>query len=68
MVYVAAICGAVTMVSAQLGQALPERQLPVFRTDSHFVRVDAYPTETDGSITQGLTAEDFELSEDGKTQ
>jgi hypothetical protein len=68
IVYVAALCGAVTAVSAQLGQALPERQLPVFRSDSHFVRVDAFPTEKDGSITQGLAAEDFEVSEDGKLQ
>ncbi len=47
---------------------LPERQLPVFRADSHFVRVDAYPTAKDGSVLRGLTAGDFELSEDGATQ
>ncbi len=47
---------------------LPERQLPVFRADSHFVRVDAYPTDTDGAVLRGLTAADFELTEDGATQ
>lgn len=47
---------------------LPERQLPVFRTDAHFVRVDAYPTAKDGSIIRGLTADDFELTEDGVPQ
>lgn len=47
---------------------LPERQLPVFRTDAHFVRVDAYPTAKDGSIIRGLAANDFELTEDGTTQ
>lgn len=47
---------------------LPERQLPVFRADSHFVRVDAYPTNRDGSVVRGLTAADFDLTEDGATQ
>lgn len=47
---------------------LPERQLPVFRGDAHFVRVDAYPTAKDGSILRGLTADDFELTEDGTRQ
>lgn len=56
------------VLSAQLGQVLPERQLPIFRADSHFVRVDAYPTNKDGSIIQNLTAEDFEIHEDGKLQ
>lgn len=49
-------------------QQLPERQLPIFRTDAHFVRVDAYPTMKDGSVLRGLTAGDFELTEDGAPQ
>src|SRR5687767_3475513 len=64
----AACLAAGTIVAAQLGQTLPERQLPVFRADSHFVRVDAYPTDKDGSIIEGLAAEDFEITEDGKPQ
>ncbi len=32
------------------------------------MRVDAFPTERDGSITRGLAAEDFEVTEDGKPQ
>lgn len=60
------VTGAV--VTAQLGQILPDRQLPIFRSDAHFVRVDAYPTDKDGSIIEGLAAEDFEISEDGKPQ
>lgn len=56
------------VVTAQLSQTLPGRQLPVFRSDAHFVRVDAYPTDKDGSIIKGLAAEDFEVSEDGKPQ
>ena len=49
-------------------QPLQERQLPVFRSDSHFVRVDAYPTDKDGAVIRGLTADDFVLTEDGKPQ
>lgn len=64
-----AVCIAAGVVlSAQLGQSLPDRQLPIFRADSHFVRVDAYPTDKDGSIIQNLKAEDFEIEEDGKPQ
>jgi hypothetical protein len=38
-------------------------QLPTFRTETHFVRVDAYPSR-DGHIVEGLTASDFEVFED----
>jgi VWFA-related protein len=64
----AVFAAAAVVAHAQLGQALPERQLPVFRADSHFVRVDAYPTAKDGSIITGLGAADFLLTEDGKPQ
>ncbi len=47
-------------------QPQPQRP-PVFRGGTQYVRVDAYPTH-DGKIIEGLTAEDFELSEDGKPQ
>jgi len=43
------------------------QQRPVFRGGTHFVRVDAYPTR-DGQIVEDLTAEDFEVLEDGKPQ
>jgi VWFA-related protein len=39
----------------------------VFRGGTHFVRVDAYPTQ-DGKIVEGLKPEDFEILEDGKPQ
>lgn len=68
VVPVAMCLAAGVVVSAQLGQVLPDRQLPVFRADSHFVRVDAYPTDNHGSIIEGLAAEDFEITEDGKPQ
>src|SRR3954453_1264566 len=43
----------------------PERQ--VFRGGTQVVRVDAYPTR-DGRVIEGLTADDFEVYEDGKRQ
>jgi VWFA-related protein len=43
------------------------QQRPVFRGGTHFVRVDAYPTQ-DGRIVEGLEAGDFEIFEDGKPQ
>ena len=43
------------------------QQRPVFRGGTHFVRVDAYPAQN-GKILEGLTAEDFEIFEDGKPQ
>lgn len=64
----ASLAAGAVVAAAQLSQTLPERQLPIFRSDAHFVRVDAYPTAKDGSIITGLTAEDFEVSEDGKPQ
>lgn len=43
------------------------QQRPVFRGGTHFVRVDAYPTQ-DGKIVEDLKPEDFELLEDGRPQ
>ena len=43
------------------------QQRPVFRAGSHFVRVDAYPSQ-DGKIVEGLTPQDFEVLEDGTPQ
>ena len=39
----------------------------MFRGGTHFVRVDAYPSQ-DGKIIEGLGADDFEIFEDGKPQ
>ena len=67
---VAAVCVGTVQNFAQVVTQLPipERQLPVFRADAHLVRVDAYPTDKDGNFIRGLTADDFELTEDGVPQ
>jgi VWFA-related protein len=41
---------------------------PSFRVEANFVRVDVYPTHADGTPVTDLTANDFELLEDGKPQ
>lgn len=43
-------------------------QQPTFRGGARFVRVDAYPTDAQGKPIAGLTADDFELLEDGQPQ
>ena len=64
------------VLTAQSGTpppAAPERtdqqreQQPTFRTGTNFVRVDVYPMQG-GKPLQGLTAEDFEVFEDGVRQ
>ena len=57
-------------VSARGQQSQPPtqaQQRPVFRGGTHFVRVDAYPSQ-DGKIVEGLRPGDFEILEDGKPQ
>lgn len=54
-------------LQAQRGAPPPDPQRPVFRTGANLVRVDAYPSRN-GKIIEGLTAEDFELLEDGVPQ
>jgi VWFA-related protein len=56
-------------VSVSAGQQEPVRdsKRQPFRTGAHYVRVDAYPTR-DGRPIIGLTADDFELLEDGRPQ
>lgn len=50
----------------QTGQQ-PAGQRPTFRTGANYVRVDVYPTE-DGKPVTDLTAQEFEVLEDGVPQ
>ena len=51
----------------QQAQPPQPQKPPVFRGGTQYVRVDAYPTRN-GHVIEGLTADDFELLEDGKSQ
>jgi VWFA-related protein len=53
--------------SASAPAQQPQQQPPRFRTEANFIRVDAYPTRN-GQPVLDLTAEDFEVFEDGKAQ
>jgi VWFA-related protein len=46
----------------------PQGQQPTFRTGINFVRVDAIVTDGKGNPVPDLTANDFEVLEDGKPQ
>jgi VWFA-related protein len=45
-----------------------ERQPPVFRSGTNLVRVDVSVTDKDGMPVRSLTADDFELRENGEIQ
>jgi VWFA-related protein len=54
------------MVSAQRGA--PVVQQPVFRTSTDLIQVDTVVVDKDGKTVRGLTKEDFEILDNGKTQ
>jgi VWFA-related protein len=65
---VAASFAAASLAAQQPSQEPPKPQRPVFRGGTQLVRVDVYPTGKDGRILEGLTADDFDVFEDGKPQ
>ena len=54
--------------SPQPAASQPDPTQPSFRVEANFVRVDVYPTNSDGTPIADLSADDFELLEDGKPQ
>jgi VWFA-related protein len=49
------------------GAQASQDQRPIFRAGANLVTVDAYPVQ-EGKIVEGLTADDFQILEDGKPQ
>ena len=66
----AAVLAAVVVASSLLtGQEQQEPQRPpTFRTGTNVIRVDATVTDRNGTPLTTLTADDFEIQEDGKPQ
>jgi VWFA-related protein len=61
--------------SAQAGQAAPAAQAPsqdqpavTFRVEVNYVEVDAFVTDAQGNVVSNLTADDFDVLEDGRAQ
>ena len=61
------LIGAGTVAAQGGGAASSQEQPPRFRTEANFIRVDAYPTRN-GRPVLDLTAQDFEIEEDGTPQ
>jgi VWFA-related protein len=62
-----ALCSSTPATESQTSQSPPGDQQPPIRSEANFVRVDVYPTKS-GQPVQDLTAEDFEVLEDGAPQ
>src|SRR3954447_570449 len=59
------------LATAVLGSVLlaaQEPQTPKFRVAVDAVRIDAVVTDKNGNIVRDLTADDFEIQQDGKAQ
>lgn len=50
------------------GQAPAPPQTPTFRAEVEYVEVDALVTDAQGNFVRDLTADDFEVLEDGRSQ
>jgi VWFA-related protein len=58
---------AIVLLLAPVRAQDPQQPRPIFRSDAHFVTVDAYPLK-DGKVVEGLTKADFAVEEDGQPQ
>ncbi len=64
----ALVAGLLTVLAHGQQAGEQERQPPVFRTGTNLVRVDVTVTDKDGLPVRSLTADDFELRENGEVQ
>lgn len=53
---------------SQEAQPAPQQTAPTFRSSAAVIEVDVIVRDRDGKFLSGLTAEDFEIFEDGKPQ
>lgn len=66
--FVAIVAASLPVWLAGQSSAPPPQDPPVFRSGVEAVRLDAFVTDRKGNAVAGLTADDFEIFEDGRWQ
>ena len=66
--FVAIVAASLPVWLAGQSPAPPAQDPPVFRSGVEAVRLDAFVTDKKGNAVAGLTADDFEIFEDGRWQ
>ena len=66
--FIAIVAALLPVWLAAQSSAPPSQDPPVFRSGVEAVRLDAFVTDTKGNAVAGLTADDFEIFEDGRWQ
>lgn len=64
----AATCAALVAIQPSFAQQPDQQPTVTFRTEVNFVEVHAIVTDEKGAFVKGLTADDFEIYEDGRLQ